>query len=193
MKKTFLYESKKNCCACNACAQKCPRQAITMTIDQAGYQYPTIDPSRCISCNLCKKVCNYQNGTIETSQKITFVSQAANVDLTQSASGGVFASIAKEVLKDGGIVFGAEMVQDSHVVRHTYITNENELSRLLGSKYVQSDINYSYAKAEEFLKSQKIVLFSGTPCQISRRARASRTACPRRTSRSCRIYRALRR
>jgi hypothetical protein len=36
----------------------------------------------------------------------------------------------------------------------------------LGSKYVQSHIGNSYAKAKTYLEKGTIVLFSGTPCQI---------------------------
>ena len=36
-----------------------------------------------------------------------------------------------------------------------------------GSKYVQSSIGFTYTQAKENLESGKMVLFSGTPCQIA--------------------------
>lgn len=57
-----LFENKKSCCGCGACANICPKGAITMKPDKWGYSYPVVDSSRCVSCGACKKVCSYQNG-----------------------------------------------------------------------------------------------------------------------------------
>ena len=35
------------------------------------------------------------------------------------------------------------------------------------SKYMQSEIKNSYRQAEKFLKDGRVVLFTGTPCQIA--------------------------
>ena len=45
------------CCGCTACAEKCPKQCITMQPDAEGFLYPVIDQSLCIDCGLCEKVC----------------------------------------------------------------------------------------------------------------------------------------
>ena len=46
-------------------------------------------------------------------------------------------------------------------------TTLEELEKLYGSKYVQSDINSSYKDAKAYLQEGRMVLFSGTPCQIA--------------------------
>ena len=58
--------------------------------------------------------------------------------------------------KDGGFI-----------PMHIVVDNEEELSKLYMSKYVQSDIGYVFRKVKKFLDSGRLVLFSGTPCQVS--------------------------
>ena len=67
------------------------------------------------------------------------------------------------------MVFGAEAINaDKGIkVRHVMIDNKSSLPQLQGSKYVQSDINGVYNEAVDMLKSGRMVLFSGTPCQIA--------------------------
>lgn len=38
--------------------------------------------------------------------------------------------------------------------------------KLQGSKYIQSHIGTAYRQVLQYLKKGRIVLFSGTPCQI---------------------------
>ena len=55
----------------------------------------------------------------------------------QSSSGGVFSLLARQVLEQGGAVFGAALEEDK-TVRHVCVRREEELAPLRGSKYVQS-------------------------------------------------------
>ncbi|MEG2348495.1 MAG: Coenzyme F420 hydrogenase/dehydrogenase, beta subunit C-terminal domain, partial [Clostridia bacterium] len=87
-------------------------------------------------------------------------------NLIKSSSGGMFSEIAKIVLEEKGIVFGAKF-NENMVLKHSYIENINELDKLRGSKYVQSNIGDSYIKVKEFLDKEKKVLFVGTPCQVN--------------------------
>lgn len=84
----------------------------------------------------------------------------------QSSSGGMFYTLAKNIIDKGGVVFGAAFDKDWNV-RHIYIDSIDDLFLLTGSKYVQSDIGDSYKKVGYFLKTGKIVLFCGTPCQTT--------------------------
>jgi len=78
----------------------------------------------------------------------------------------VFSLLAKKIIIDGGIVFGA-CFDDDFNVKHIYIQQLKEIKILQGSKYVQSIIGDSYRQVEFFLQTGKKVLFSGTPCQIA--------------------------
>lgn len=84
----------------------------------------------------------------------------------KSSSGGIFSLLAETIIKKGGVVFGASYDNEFNVV-HTYIDNISELHRFRGSKYVLSNMGNSYAKVKSFLEEGRIVLFTGTPCQIA--------------------------
>ena len=56
-----LFKNKKDCCACGACLNVCPKDAISMNEDESGFLYPQIDDTKCINCKMCQKVCAYQN------------------------------------------------------------------------------------------------------------------------------------
>lgn len=87
-------------------------------------------------------------------------------DLSKSTSGGAFFAFAEYVIKVGGVVFGAAFQEDFNV-HHMSATTLEELDRLRKSKYVQSRIGDTYTEARTFLEEGRLVLFSGTPCQIA--------------------------
>ncbi|MDE6541605.1 MAG: 4Fe-4S dicluster domain-containing protein, partial [Muribaculaceae bacterium] len=47
----------RECCGCGACVQRCPKQCISFNEDSEGFRYPEVDPTRCIHCDLCERVC----------------------------------------------------------------------------------------------------------------------------------------
>ena len=55
-----LFSRKEECCGCSACFAACPKGAITMVPDEEGFEYPVIDPEKCIRCQLCMKVCPFK-------------------------------------------------------------------------------------------------------------------------------------
>lgn len=83
----------------------------------------------------------------------------------RSSSGGLFTYIAKKIIMQGGVVFGAQYDEYWNVV-HSYTDKTQELGRFRGSKYVQSKIGKSFIDCKKFLKDGRPVLFTGTPCQI---------------------------
>ena len=159
-------EKKELCCGCSACVQKCPRRCISLKQDDEGFWYPHVDVQNCVNCGLCERVCPFigENASREP-LKCLAAYNADEEERLNSSSGGIFSLLARYVLNRKGVVFGATF-DDSFVVKHIYIESESELYKLRGSKYVQSDINGMFAVAEKFLKDDRMVLFSGTPCQI---------------------------
>ncbi|MCD7894895.1 MAG: Coenzyme F420 hydrogenase/dehydrogenase, beta subunit C-terminal domain [Erysipelotrichaceae bacterium] len=83
----------------------------------------------------------------------------------KSSSGGIFYEIAKYVVLNDGVVYGARY-DDHWLVVHDHTENIKDISSFLGSKYVQSNMNNQYEKIKIDLMSGRLVLFSGTPCQI---------------------------
>ena len=158
---------KYKCCGCSACVQKCPKQCISMHVDDEGFFYPKVHLDFCIDCHLCEKVCPCLNQ--EESQQPLSCYAAKNKDeeiREQSSSGGIFTAIAEKVLADKGVVFGA-CFDNNWQVFHTYIETKQDIAKFRGSKYVQSQIGETFKQAESFLKEGRKVLYSGTPCQIS--------------------------
>ncbi len=159
--------NKAECCGCGACAQRCPRKCITMQSDKEGFAYPVVDTKQCTNCGLCEKVCPVINQQPESQPIATYAATNSNeVVREQSSSGGIFTLLAAETINKGGIVFGAAF-NERWAVEHTFADNIDDIKRFRGSKYVQSNIGNSYAMAEKFLKEDKEVLFSGTPCQVA--------------------------
>lgn len=83
-----------------------------------------------------------------------------------SSSGGMFSVFANYIIENNGIVCGAVYNDDMKVV-HTIVDNKDALSKLRGSKYVQSDIGDCYKKIKNALIEEKKVLFVGCPCQTA--------------------------
>lgn len=158
---------KSQCCGCGACVQRCPKQCIVMTEDEEGFLYPKVDTLSCIDCGLCEKVCPEQNIMLKREPLHCYA--AYNLDETirfQSSSGGIFTLLAEAVLKKGGVVFGARFNEQWTVV-HDFTESKDNLSLFRGSKYMQSEINNTFLQVERFLKNLRLVLFTGTPCQIA--------------------------
>ena len=157
---------KSKCCGCHACMNICPKHAISMYEDDKGFKYPKIDQDKCINCGMCKIVCPIINSTEIEKDINAYACYNMNDDeRLNSSSGGIFILLAKEIIKRKGIVFGASFDRDFNV-NHSYVDNEKDLDKFMGSKYTQSTIGETYNQVKEFLENNRYVLFTGTPCQI---------------------------
>lgn len=84
----------------------------------------------------------------------------------QSSSGGVFSAIAEKIISRGGVVFGAAW-NDKMELHHIGIIDIQKLDSIRRSKYVQSNVGETYKETRQLLEQGRIVLYSGTPCQIA--------------------------
>ena len=160
-------KNKQDCCGCSACVQRCPKQCITMAEDNEGFLYPQVDTSKCVDCHLCEKVCPVINQDEARTPLEVYAAKNSDDDIRlKSSSGGIFTLLAEQTIKGGGVVFGACWDKDWNV-KHDYIDNISDLQRFRSSKYLQSVIGDNYLKAEQFLKTGRKVMFTGTPCQIA--------------------------
>ena len=158
--------NREKCTGCYACVSACARGAIKMKIDEFGFWYPEIDKDACVNCGLCASACQIDKKKPENRFNGYAAYATAAEERDAGSSGGVFGLLAKKVLGDGGVVFGAMFDANKKKVRHAS-TEQVSLDRILRSKYVQSEIGTSYIEAADCLSSGKTVLFSGTPCQIT--------------------------
>lgn len=165
MNKIILFETKEDCCGCQACYEVCPNQAIEWKQDEEGFYYPQINYKKCVSCKKCLNVCPLKNRNINKEKVLCLGGQNKNMKIRESSSsGGLFSVFAQAILNSAGSVFAVGF--DSNLqVKHMEITEIKELDRVRRTKYVQSDINHTYSLIQSRLKKQKWVLFVGTPCQ----------------------------
>ena len=153
------------CTGCGACASGCPKDAITMTRDKEGFSYPVIDPDRCVHCGHCTSICPLLCQREPNPLPAAFAAWNRDEQIRKdSTSGGVFTALADYVLEGGGVVFGAALDGKQHL-RHVACFRKEDLWRLRGAKYVQSDLGDTFREIKLILKTRP-VLFSGTPCQV---------------------------
>lgn len=163
----FPCHIKNRCTGCGACFSICPTRAITMKQNQEGFLYPAVNNGKCISCGKCKKKCP-ENDPVPTgySKPQGYAVWANDNIRMNSSSGGIFSVLALDVLNRGGVVCGAAYDKNL-VVKHIIVEDMEGLSRLNGSKYVESDTIGIYPAVKNHLKAGCEVLFSGCPCQVA--------------------------
>lgn len=160
---------KDRCCGCGACAAACTINAISMIPDNEGFAYPVVDEGKCVKCGKCVTVCRFKDHDKSLPKGVRiFAARARNDDIVKcSSSGGVFSVLAEAVLRKDGVVFGAAWIAERQRVEHVEVESSEGLVRLRGSKYVQSVIGGAYRAARRHLDAGRVVLFSGTPCQLT--------------------------
>ncbi len=193
----ILLENRAACCGCAACAQICPKKAISMESDREGFQYPVVDKELCVSCGLCRGACPMEgqadgggtslsflehypdipapvvkkNGKASTRgcfhEPRAFGGMAKDEGVLERSSSGGIFTILAEKILTGGGVVFGAAFSGDWTVRHVAVTDKEGLSALRGSKYVQSEIGRVYEEAREYLLQGREVLFSGTPCQTA--------------------------
>lgn len=159
---------KNECTGCGACFNICPKHAIQMKPSNEGFLYPVIDHEKCIECKLCRKACHIITPVKVNDRATNPLAVLAKSEeiREQSSSGGMFSILAMKILAEGGVVFGAGY-GDNYQLFHQKIEKESDLSILRGSKYFQSDIKETYKDVKILLKNKRLVLYTGTPCQIA--------------------------
>lgn len=161
--------SVADCTLCGACINACPTDAIRFKKQYLDFCYPDIDADLCINCNKCELSCPIlgEKSKPENGFPIAFAAQSKNDEIRmRSSSGGAFYELADKMLKDGGYVCGAVFDEEFHV-KHIVSNSKNDVYRMMGSKYAQSDVGYCYREIKEKLIAGEKILFSGCPCQVA--------------------------
>ena len=159
--------AQEDCTGCSLCTIVCPQKCITMKEGKLGHLYPLVDNKKCIQCNLCLKVCP-SNNIISLAYPLKAYAAWAKdkEEYISSTSGGAASVLSRDIISRGGVVYGCSISPECDV-RHIRIDNEEELYKLKGSKYVQSNIKDILPIVKEDIKHNRLVLFIGTPCQVS--------------------------
>lgn len=158
---------KKDCCMCKNCYRVCKFDAITFCTDEYGFEYATINENKCVNCNQCSKYCPIMKRCSDKTQVFeSGVAYSINEELKrQGSSGGLFGCFANEIIRKGGVVYGAAF-DETLKLKTTRAISKKELFPLYKSKYLLCDTNSQFEQIERDLKDSKIVLYCSTPCQI---------------------------
>ncbi len=159
------------CCGCGACATVCPKKAISIVQDEAGFQHYTIDETTCIRCGQCKTVCpmiRLSAPHIKDSPALYAVKSTSDNVLKTSSSGGIGYELASYLMDEGYAVCGCTYDADENRAKHIRLApdQKDKLSLLQGSKYIQSVSAPALAHIVDKATERPLVFF-GTPCQAA--------------------------
>lgn len=155
------------CTGCTSCMNSCPKDAIKMVPDIAGFCYPTIDMNLCIDCGKCVAVCPVKEPNDNADTRVrAFYGSALDAELVKkSSSGGAFTIMAEYVLSQNGLVCGAALDYDTLDLIYKS-TDSCELDELRRSKYIASQPQEIFKEVKAELNKDRLVLFCGLPCHI---------------------------
>lgn len=157
-----------SCTGCGACVGVCPKSALSLSGDKEGFYYPSLEASLCIDCRLCEKCCPVISRTEPgaVSGFRAYMGRAVSMDLVaESSSGGIFSLLAENVLRQGGVVYGARYNYQTERLEHAS-TDDFPLAELRKSKYIESFVGDTFREVKSHLGKGRRVLFCGTPCQV---------------------------
>lgn len=159
------------CTGCKMCGDICPVNAISYEVNEQGFWYPVVDTDKCIKCEKCIKACPVSEDCIKfehSRTKVVYAAWSADDNVRRkSTSGGIYYELALWVINNGGYIVGSVYSDDFKSAYHTFSNDMEGLERIMGSKYFQSDTENIYKKVKELLALDKLVLFTGAPCQVS--------------------------
>ena len=163
-----ITQTSDFCTGCGMCLAVCPSSAIQMQPDAHGFLRPAVDAAVCTDCGLCVRKCPASTPpqTSEHTDVLTGYAKDRAL-LPLSSSGAIFPVLAAEIIRRGGVVFGAAFDEHFDVV-HTAAESVAGLSALCSSKYVQGRIpSDCYPQIKAALTAGRWVYFGGLPCQAA--------------------------
>lgn len=158
---------KSICTGCGLCAAVCPKGAIAMQADEEGFLQPVLRKEECVDCGLCLQGCPAEVQGLELERSSYFCCVAVDPQLLlRGSSGGVFGILAGHFLAHGGWVCGC-VYDDTMKPIHILSDSWENVQRMYGSKYVQSECYGVFPQIREKLELGAKVLFTGTACQAA--------------------------
>ncbi|WP_289301306.1 polysaccharide pyruvyl transferase family protein [Sporofaciens musculi] len=164
-KKKNIRTNHTLCCGCGVCSCVCPANAISIEYSRDGFKEAVIDGLKCISCGKCEKVCPFVGirGEGIEGHEVYSYKDLRNSVLSVSSSGGLAYALSELALDSHYDVCGCAFDRSRQNAEHIVVSSREELHRLQGSKYMQSD----FERASKLLVDSKKAVIFGLPCQIS--------------------------
>lgn len=156
----------ENCIVCKSCYNACPVHAIYYENENTYLQKVRVNNDLCINCGKCIDKCLLLDTAYERSNSKAFsVFNKNDVIRKNSTSGGIFFSLANYFLNNNGYVCGC-ILDENINAKHIISNNINDIYKMMGSKYVQSDIGDCFRDIKVLLEQRNAVLFTGCPCHV---------------------------
>ena len=160
-----MISDSLKCTGCGACFNVCPKSAISMQ-PRYGYEYPIINNTLCIKCNMCSNVCMLEKNQQTLNNQLKYEFRMSGDDILKSSSGGFCYSMSKAFIeKLNGIVYAAVYDSRNKIVVHQRIDSASEIEKTRGSKYVKSHHYHVFKTIKNDLENGLYVLFIGLPCE----------------------------
>ena len=158
----------ENCTGCFACVNTCNHGAIVASVNEKGFYRPKIQAEQCVNCGLCSNICpafsRYNN--TDFIQNAYVCKNNSDELRRKSSSGALFSAFADTIISRGGCVYGVKM-DKTIVAIFSSSDTEKGIDKFRGSKYVQAYVGYIFKDILKNLHNGRLVLFTGTPCQVA--------------------------
>lgn len=167
------------CSGCGACGAVCPKGAVQLGLDDAGFYRAEVREDLCVDCGLCLKVCHRfaeHRGGVSLYDAKLYALQSADADtVKKSSSGGIAWELTRSALEQGVRVIGSVYDPDTNRAEHRIASDMVQAKAFAGSKYLQSNVSGAFREALRDAKTNPALRYvvTGTPCQIAGMARAA--------------------
>lgn len=164
----MILENASDCCACGACKNVCPVNAIELTTKVSGNRSVTIDKSKCIKCGKCNKVCPIQNYNKKNFPVNVYAAWNSDKESQlKSSSGGIANAVMNYALSLENTECFATVWNYEIGCYTKKIETIEDIENAIGSKYLESKSEYCFDEIKQSLSFGKKIIFIGLPCQCA--------------------------
>lgn len=142
---------KNDCIHCKGCQNICPKKAISFHQINSKLILPKVEEESCINCGLCIKVCpNLLEPKKYERNHEAFACYNKDIKIKkESSSGGVFFALAEYIIEKKGYVVGT-IFDEKFLPKHIVTNNIENVKKMMGSKYTQSDLGNVYYEIKKY-------------------------------------------